>query len=1658
MRRGYKKGIVVLLMISMIANMSSVSFAETNTVASQEEVVEEVEEEVVEEEVSEQEIVEESEDSIVALTEDITQVMSSGIGSAIAEIDGATYFYNDSEGVITGVESDNDRIEIPSEIEGVPIVGLQYDSFARCDNMTMVEIPTSISAIGENVFTGCELLSSVYYDGGREEWVAIDGYENVTKEYTIYYDNKLYYPSYESHYYYMFLDVCATWEEAQAYCESLGGYLAVINGEDENVMLYDMMEDLGYRNAYFGYYESEDGVWGWVDNDTSTYVNWSSGEPNNSNNNEDYAMFYQGSTQYKWNDGSFGQGTTSDDVAFICEWDCDPNLYINSEEYTGGTYSISVFNSAATQIENATVTIDGEVYYAEESGIVKINNQQESQLIKVEAEGYRESVIECTTIEGGYRSVYLEAAKDDGLPYITMVMETGEEKELRQDSVYYKEDDGTTVEITALANWQGASEGKYVIFQEGESAEEVGVSIEAESGVFSFAPGNIFDCGRPIYMKVVGSDGVESEPIELCITIIENIEGGVPSLGTFEWPEYTPGVIKDSEVTGLFPDTYGALFSDVPYFTTENVDGETGYTTYRITIGVSGDTDEDVVKAFVEDCEAGYNDAVEAKKTIDELSDSMSELGKIVGKADVSTSFEAPELSCVGYLDIIMDIDGNIIGEPKGGLVMTVEGSYTITNQFLAGPVPLYVDLTLNAEAEGASELTYEKDASSFDLTGSITITPGIAVGAGVGVSGLLTFGAEGTADLEIQIVPESTGDITLEASLTAQVVFLFDWSYLIATRTFNLWGEEVTATSATYMSSPLDGVADIESDLEFADRTYTDQTTDWNGGQSLARTIVSDEEIKTLQEWVMPSTMPELVEVDGTKIMLFHTDMADEETGNNIRIVYSIYDEVTKSWSEPESLTEQSTSDMYFKIYEDDGELYVVSQKCSEKLESTEVEDMLVEVGTIVDVNISKWNGETNTFDSEYVNNDAMLDMYATVAVDGEQKTAVWVTNSDNEVLGSGGVYSIMSSDYVDGAWTAPESLYETSMYISEMEACYCNGNLEIVFALELDTVTGNIYTIIDGNAMMICAQDTSGQAIKVADGQFYWTADGIVNVYDPSVGIVEEINAGENSTILSSYRIVENDNTTAIVWLGKESIEDSEELESVIYASVQVESGWSEPIVLKSVEDYSIEFMDVELNDDGTWSLVMNQLEDEKTSIVYEVIESKVDVELNYVSSGEIVGCEQNITLSIENLGQETVEEISVEVLDEEGNIYYDNIVDVEIETGNRELSDITIDVSDIENEKELTVTVQVDEETALSDNKQQIKIGGVDVSLEVSREIVGDRIVFSVAVQNAYSTESDVELIIRADSSDGEEIERVAISELNNESTYVYRHLVNMDTLDFEGEQQKYFYFQVVSDKVDVSSTDNEVMVVVYQTEKSELFNSQLEAIDLVSVSSIETTDYINIEMGTGIENVWTIDADISPTNASNQGIDWSSNNIAVATVSSEGVVQAYSEGNAVITATTKDGGFVSQTTIKVSAEEVDIFEITFDYTIADMISTVETQEDGTVALYPVPVKSGYVFEGWYTSEEEGIPVTEETVFTEDTEVYAVWTKDLSELMGDVDGDECISSADAMLVLQEVAGVISLTESQQAKADVSGDNYIAANDAMIILQHVAGILNIE
>ncbi len=152
---------------------------------------------------------------------------------------------------------------------------------------------------------------------------------------------------------YKLIDTGLTWNEAESYCESMGGHLAIITTEEEQKIIENLLQG-GTKNSYWiGGYKSGNS-WVWLNGEKFSYTNWAPGQPDNntsSGKGENHLMIYRvanpnskGSAFGLWND-LYHNGTCGtqpffglDDFGFICEFgNSDIEVYTVTFDTQGGS-------------------------------------------------------------------------------------------------------------------------------------------------------------------------------------------------------------------------------------------------------------------------------------------------------------------------------------------------------------------------------------------------------------------------------------------------------------------------------------------------------------------------------------------------------------------------------------------------------------------------------------------------------------------------------------------------------------------------------------------------------------------------------------------------------------------------------------------------------------------------------------------------------------------------------------------------------------------------------------------------------------------------------------------------------------------------------------------------------------------------------------------------------------------------------------------------------------------------------------------------------------------------------------------------------------------------------------------------------------------------
>lgn len=171
----------------------------------------------------------------------------------------------------------------------------------------------------------------------------------------------------------------------------------------------------------------------------------------------------------------------------------------------------------------------------------------------------------------------------------------------------------------------------------------------------------------------------------------------------------------------------------------------------------------------------------------------------------------------------------------------------------------------------------------------------------------------------------------------------------------------------------------------------------------------------------------------------------------------------------------------------------------------------------------------------------------------------------------------------------------------------------------------------------------------------------------------------------------------------------------------------------------------------------------------------------------------------------------------------------------------------------------------------------------------------------------------------------------------------------------------------------------------------------SVDITSLKLSET----NITLYIG--NTKQLKVTISPSNATNKKIIWSTSNKNVATINSNGVVAAKSEGTATIKVRTESGvNATCNVTVKKKSSTTPTptptptptttqYTLTYNANGGSVSPTSKKLNKGAAyGSLPTPTRSGYTFNGWYTQASGGSKVSSSTIINANTTIYAQWTK--------------------------------------------------------------------
>ncbi|GGG56790.1 hypothetical protein GCM10011414_28290 [Croceivirga lutea] len=195
------------------------------------------------------------------------------------------------------------------------------------------------------------------------------------------------------------------------------------------------------------------------------------------------------------------------------------------------------------------------------------------------------------------------------------------------------------------------------------------------------------------------------------------------------------------------------------------------------------------------------------------------------------------------------------------------------------------------------------------------------------------------------------------------------------------------------------------------------------------------------------------------------------------------------------------------------------------------------------------------------------------------------------------------------------------------------------------------------------------------------------------------------------------------------------------------------------------------------------------------------------------------------------------------------------------------------------------------------------------------------------------------------------------------------------------------------IENNSVDLGASVKTYINDGSNFFKWRLVNLDRNPVTGI-TTSLSEVSLVEG-ETV-TVTATVQPTNATEQGIVWTSNDEAIATVDNQGTITAVSSGSTVLTATSIDGDFTAEVAVIVESNfDCSIIETEYQINNGQYItdvSSIQINEGSRLVLSIIPNQYQFSISGPNGNEKELSlqDLVIEQITLQDAGVYTIETE--------------------------------------------------------------------
>lgn len=805
----------------------------------------------------------------------------------------------------------------------------------------------------------------------------------------------------------------------------------------------------------------------------------------------------------------------------------------------------------------------------------------------------------------------------------------------------------------------------------------------------------------------------------------------------------------------------------------------------------------------------------------------------------------------------------------EGGLSVTAEASVSQDVPFAA---ICYATFKIGGEISGTFTL---KNTSSGLLDAStkleFAVKPSIGVGAKLISKKVASIeaGIDGKIAASVTIPSESFSkafNAYLEAQAYVKVTALWVYENKWSTNYPHL---ELYPNFGSFVSA-----ASIDDcDLELIDRGYLNRP---------ARYALGD----LNRAAVYPYGNPELVRLsDGSYLAVYVYDDGTKSDINRTTLYYSLYS--GGRWSTPVPVCETEGADFKAALCTDGEKAYALYQRTVSALADNSSVDTVAESTELVltEFDGSVWSAPEVISNAGYYQLDYSLD------VNGDEISAAWLENSENDYTLVGGtttVYSITKTADGIGEKTA----IHTSEGVTGVAAGYIDGGLKVAYTVDSDgdfNTTGDNELYING---VMQTDDTLDDcSVSFQNGAFYWSKEGELYTYDGSL-------KSTGASVGDDVRVVSCGDTVAVTSLYSDGFKNE------LYISYTSGGEFTKPV---KVTDYSghISSYDVLLIENGETVLLadVDNLSGDENAYPYTTTDmvcttvsktSQAEITELYYTGNPSRGGTVTVNYTVKNSGTSEIASPKLILFDERGNTLRNVIIAQRLLPGESLTGSLDYVLSDTFTAQELELSLENDDN--LFDTKA-FKLGLADISI-FGESIDRDGKITATVINNGCDTAKGVTVEVKAAGENAESLTTLDVGDLAAGEQKTVTYSAPSSYLSFAS------YYVVNRFVLEAKTTSAEESVV---NNSADVIYAPV-AVTGIGLSASE------LSLTKGERSSLT--AAVYPSDAYNKIVHWVTDATNVVTVDQEGNLEAVGGGTAVITAISDDGGYVSQCTVTVN----------------------------------------------------------------------------------------------------------------------------------------------